>query len=156
MAQVGLSEAAKLTGKSQSTIHRAAETGKLSAGKNENGDRVFDVAELERVYGLKAPDEDTDDRRNDADESPRQETQIALLEMELQQARDRLADRDERVAELKALVEDARRDRDHWREQANKLLITDQRNGGAIAQAPAQTSAESSEKRGWLRKLVGA
>ena len=59
--QVGLTEAARLTGKDQSTITRACQSGRLSFTKDESGNRMFDLAELERVYGpLRKPEEQTD------------------------------------------------------------------------------------------------
>src|SRR3954451_5275621 len=53
MPAVGLSEAAKLTGRNQSTIHRAMKTGRLAFTVAENGERRTDIAELERAFGLK-------------------------------------------------------------------------------------------------------
>ena len=56
--QVGLTEAARLTGKDASTITRACNSGRLSFTKDEAGNRIFDIAELERVYGpLRTPEE---------------------------------------------------------------------------------------------------
>ena len=58
--QVGLNEAARLTGKDASTITRACQAGRLSFSKDESGNRMFDLAELERVYGpLRKPEEQT-------------------------------------------------------------------------------------------------
>jgi hypothetical protein len=53
MPAIGLAEAARLTGKNQSTIHRAMKAGWLSYTKGEAGERKVDVAELERVFGLR-------------------------------------------------------------------------------------------------------
>ena len=53
MAAIGLAEAARLTRKNQSTIHRAMASGKLSYTKDAAGEWRIDVAELERVFGLK-------------------------------------------------------------------------------------------------------
>ena len=54
MALVGLSEAAKLTGRNQTTIHRAMKAGRLSCTVDEAGSRRIDTAELDRVFGIKA------------------------------------------------------------------------------------------------------
>lgn len=48
---VGLAEAARLTGKSQSTIHRAMKKGLVSFTA-EGAVRRIDVAELTRVFGV--------------------------------------------------------------------------------------------------------
>jgi hypothetical protein len=56
MAQVGLGEAARLTGKNRTTIFRAMKSGRLSYSMNGSGERQVDTAELERVFP--ATDED--------------------------------------------------------------------------------------------------
>ena len=53
MALVGLSKAAKLTGRNQTTIHRAMKTGRLCYTADETGARRIDTAELDRVFGIK-------------------------------------------------------------------------------------------------------
>lgn len=53
MASIGLSEAAKLTGRNQSTIHRAMKAGRLSYTVGEAGERRIDTAELDRVFRVK-------------------------------------------------------------------------------------------------------
>jgi hypothetical protein len=45
-----LGTAAKATGLSKTTIHRAIKSGKLSANRNENGSFEIDASELHRVY----------------------------------------------------------------------------------------------------------
>jgi hypothetical protein len=63
MALVGLSEAAKLTGRNQTTIHRAMKAGRLSCTVDETGSRRIETAELDRVFGIK---ERSDDGRKPA------------------------------------------------------------------------------------------
>jgi hypothetical protein len=46
-------QASQATGKSRSTIWRSAKSGKVSAERTAGGDFVIDVAELERVFGLR-------------------------------------------------------------------------------------------------------
>ena len=53
MASIGLSEAARLTGRNQSTIHRAMKAGRLSYTVDETGERRIDTAELDRVFPIK-------------------------------------------------------------------------------------------------------
>ncbi|WP_135058953.1 helix-turn-helix domain-containing protein, partial [Paracoccus salipaludis] len=52
MPELSLSQAAKLTGKSKSTINRAIKTGKLSAARHEDGSYSIDPAELSRAFDL--------------------------------------------------------------------------------------------------------
>jgi hypothetical protein len=56
MPAIGLAEAARLCGRNRSTIHRAMQTGRLSYTKTAGGERRVEVAELERVFGIKAPE----------------------------------------------------------------------------------------------------
>lgn len=57
MSKISISEAARLTGKPRSTIHRHLDNGKLVKEQDGQGRPVIDVAELERVYGsLRRPD----------------------------------------------------------------------------------------------------
>jgi hypothetical protein len=50
MALIGLSEAARVTGKNRTTIFRAMKSGRLSFTMNGAGERQVDIAELERVF----------------------------------------------------------------------------------------------------------
>src|SRR4051794_8101403 len=103
--QVGLTQAAKLTGKDPSTITRAVNSGKLSATHDADGARMFDIAELERVYGkLRSPDD------ADTSASDMQRTDMHVLLEEV-------ADRErqllrEHIRLLERQVDDLRSDRD--------------------------------------------
>lgn len=110
MPKLSLSQAAKLTSKSKSTINRAIKTGKLSALRHEDGSYSIDPAELSRAFGLE-PQEGS--KRRDAEpDANRLLERIEALEAMLNREREILADLKE--------------DRDRWRQQATALL-TDQR-----------------------------
>lgn len=51
MAQISISEAARLTGKSRTTLHRLIKTGELSTCRGARNARLVDVSELIRVFG---------------------------------------------------------------------------------------------------------
>ena len=51
MAKVSISEAARLTGKSRTTLHRLIKTGELSTCHGERNARMVDTSELLRVFG---------------------------------------------------------------------------------------------------------
>lgn len=51
MAKVSISEAARLTGKSRTTLHRLIKTGELSTCHGERNARMLDTSELLRVFG---------------------------------------------------------------------------------------------------------
>lgn len=110
MPELSLSQAAKLTSKSKSTINRAIKTGKLSAVRHEDGSYSIDPAELSRVFDME-PLAGT--KRSDAEpDGNRLFERIEALETMLRREREFSADLKE--------------DRDRWRQQATALL-TDQR-----------------------------
>jgi hypothetical protein len=129
-----LAEAAKATGTNKTTILRAIKSGKVSGTKDENGTWLVEPAELHRVY---PPAELRSAAGSDATQqyappvAPAIDAQIAAL-------------RD--TAELlRAQLDDVRKDRDHWRDQAQ--AVTRQL---ADARTPAPAPSRS-----WWRRLAG-
>lgn len=51
MTKIGITEAAKLTGKNRATIYRAMKKGLLSYELDLNNQQIISITELERVYG---------------------------------------------------------------------------------------------------------
>lgn len=110
MPELSLSQAAKLTGKSKSTINRAIKTGKLSATRHEDGSYSIDPAELSRAFGIEPSD---GAKRSDAEpDGTRLLERIEALESMLSRERE--------------ISADLKEDRDRWRQQAT-LLLSDQR-----------------------------
>lgn len=110
MPKLSLSQAAKLTGKSKSTINRAIKSGKLSATRHEDGTYSIDPAELARAFDME-PLEGA--KRRDVDpDGTRLLERITALEAMLNRERE--------------ISADLKEDRDRWRQQATALL-TDQR-----------------------------
>lgn len=107
MAKVGLKQAAELTGKSGSTIHRAAQAGRLSYSQNEAGERVFDLSELDRVFGLKALAAQPVQSGHDMPRNEPETAEFAALKARLEAAETR--------------IRDLETDRDAWRDQAKQL-----------------------------------
>lgn len=107
-----LGTAAKATGKSKTTIQRAIVRGQISAKKNEKGGYSIDPSELHRVFPQLVTDTVSGDSHLDAarqlSETPVLQAQIKALEAML--AREREA------------LEEARLDRDAWKQQAVALL----------------------------------
>src|ERR1700730_12900874 len=98
MTTLSLGQAARLRWRAK-TIFARAFSGRLFAGSKENGGHNVDAAELARVYPFPAPVETVAELR----------TRLALAE--------------ERLTELKAMLEDIRSERDAWREQAQTRLL---------------------------------
>lgn len=111
MPELSLSQAAKMTGKSKSTINRAIKTGKLSATRHDDGSYSIDPAELSRVFDVE-PHVGAKRRASELDE-PRLLERIQALEAMLSRERE--------------ISADLKEDRDRWRQQATALLI-DQRS----------------------------
>lgn len=110
MPELSLSRAAKLAGKSKSTINRAIKTGKISATRHEDGSYSIDPAELARAFDVE-PLEGAKRRDTEPDETLLLE-RIAALEAMLNRERE--------------ISSDLKEDRDRWRQQAT--LLTDQRS----------------------------
>jgi hypothetical protein len=124
MPLVGLKEAARLTGKNQSTIHRAMKSGKLSYTISDSGERMIDPAELDRVFAVSPH---ANDASNDASEVASKAPQLVELRMQLEAERGKLGLMQERLTDKDAMIAELRNDRDHWRKQAETLLLTDGR-----------------------------
>jgi len=118
-----ISEAAKAAGVSKATLHRARESGKVSAEKNDKGHFLFDASELHRVFprGGETPHEAFHDARRDDTEVVR----IAALEAQLSAA--------EKMSEERSkTIEDLRGRLDQESQERRKLtaMLTDQRPRG--------------------------
>ena len=116
-----LGQAAIAVGKSKATISKAIKSGKISADKQANGSYKIEPSELHRVYppALSTVEPERIETPNSMVVNLRE---TIGLEYELKAARQRISD-----------LED---DREHWRQQANRLL----------------THSEQA-KRGWLKRL---
>lgn len=114
-------EAAKLVGRAKSTILKAIRNGRISAKKNDSGEWQIEPVELFRAY---AP----------AERSARNSTpEVSAVPHSIphsHEAENRF---------LREQLEDLRADRDAWREQAQRLALSDQR--------------ETSKPRGLLVRL---
>jgi hypothetical protein len=135
MALVGLKRASELTGKNQSTIHRAMKAGRLSYSLSDNGERLLDTSELNRLFPVKSGD---DSSRNDVPAEPRNDAQAADL-------RARLTFMQQRIDGLEADKADLRAERDRMlsviETQAQQVnLLTDQR--------------PTAERKSWWRRLL--
>jgi hypothetical protein len=105
-----LSNAAAACGVYKSTVLRSIKAGRLTATKDALGQWRIEPAELHRVYPpAQSNGEDSNDVRHGAAEALR----AALAE--------------QRVADLKEMLDDVRTQRDKWQQQAERLALTDAR-----------------------------
>jgi hypothetical protein len=131
-----LKQAAKATGKTRPTILRAIQANKISAKKDEQGAWQIEPVELHRIYPPVQEHEPTQERRND--------TYNEAYEIEIRLLRERVADKE-------AVIDDLREDRDRWRTQAEKMLLTDQREKAVITPSPETPATAPAKRRWWQR-----
>ena len=103
---VGLNAAARMVRKDQSTLTRACNAGRLSFTKDENGARMFDPAELERVYGPMRPPEEPD--RAHAAELAGLQREVRRLEEHVRLLTDQCAQWQSQAAQITRLLTDQR------------------------------------------------
>jgi uncharacterized protein YhaN len=113
-----LAAAAAAVGLNKTTILRAIKIGKVSARMDEHGHWRIEPAELHRVYPPAAghPDSNAAAQREAAFEV------VAAAELQF-----KVALAEQRLAELKADLEDMRSQRNAWQAQAERLAIADSR-----------------------------
>lgn len=109
-----LGEAAKSTGKSKATISKAIKSGRISASKDDTGAFHIDPSELHRVYPP-TPKGEQDETHKLTQANTREDSDYEALLARLEAAKERLADKE-------AVISDLREDRDKWRQQATALL----------------------------------
>lgn len=122
MAKVGAQRAADLTGRSKSTIQRSMKQGKLSFELDNNGRRLIDVSELERVYGLKS------EKSTAAVETKNTEAVLKEAEqmLEIERLKMRVKMLETQLDESKEQILDLKAQRDQWQKQAAQVLLTSQ------------------------------
>ncbi len=146
MAKVGAQRAAVLSGKSKSTIQRAMNSGKLSFQLDQNGRRVIDVSEVERVFGIKqknespSPAPEKTETVSAAVEKERMAMEIKMLKQQVDTATD--------------IIDDLKDQRDKWEKQASQVLITSQYSQKQAEELRAQIKER--EERARQRRLQNA
>jgi hypothetical protein len=123
-----IKQAGEAIGKSKATVLRAIQSGKISATKDEaTGSWMIDPAELHRVF---PPASNGAVEAVHGDAKP-DNINVHVLRIELAMMQQRMDDlrqeRERERADKDAMIADLREDRDRWRTQAEKLLLTDQR-----------------------------
>jgi hypothetical protein len=110
MPLVGLKEASNLTGKNQSTIHRAMKSGRISFIVNDIGERMMDPAELDRVFPINRPGPELALQKSDAEIASNvvQSPEIAELRTQVAAEREKMALLQERLADKDGVIEDLR------------------------------------------------
>jgi excisionase family DNA binding protein len=120
MATLSLGQAAKLANLGKTTLTRAIKSGRLSAERQVDGSYRIDLAELSRVYELRAETPATTSATSHAVHHATP-ADTGTLQAQIEGLREILRRADLVADELKA-------DRDHWRKQAESAqrLLSDQ------------------------------
>ena len=143
MSLVGLSEAARLTGKAHTTIHRAMKAGRLSFTVDEAGERRVDTAELARVFGLNT----VNGASLDAIASDVQRNVAHVREIEL--LTQQLADRDATIPDLRSRLDAEAEERRRVQERLTGLLT--HRQAGSVPAVQLPEPAFNSPLPWWRR-----
>lgn len=124
-----VSEAAKLTGKNRTTIYRHMKNSVISFEKGPTGNPVIETSELERVYGSLH----CNVAMQQAD-TPSETVQVAVLQAQLDATQ--------------KMLQDAQKDRDDWKEQAQQafMLLTNN-NPSTLIKTKIEDSTMAEFKR---------
>jgi len=107
MAQVSISEAARLTGKSRKTLHTYISSGKLTKVTDNQGKPKIDTSELIRVFGNLVSTQETEMSQCNISQQVTPETvtsntqEVAVLKKEVMLLRELLAEKEKRNEDLK-------------------------------------------------------
>jgi hypothetical protein len=121
MSKVSVLKAADLTGKSKQTILRAMKSGRLSYELDDQGEKIVDLSELERVYGALGAKS-----TSDSEAYIKAELQKAQDMLEVERMKMRVRGLEDQLHMTQQQLDDMRDQRDQWQKQAQQILITNQ------------------------------
>jgi excisionase family DNA binding protein len=125
---ITIKQAAEATGKSKATILRAIQAHRISATKDDvSGAWMTDPAELHRVFPPVANDA-WNAVQDQGEPGSVMRRELAMMQQRLEEFQH---ERERERTDKDAVIADLREDRDRWRTQAEKLLLTDQRAAAA-------------------------
>ena len=113
-------EAAKHVGLTKQSVIKAIRSGRLSAIKDVSGGWLIEPVELFRVWPAVNQDRGKVTPQVDAGSPPENSEVVTLLKAQIDLLRSQLDD-------VRSDREDLRTDRNHWRQIAERGLLTDQR-----------------------------
>ena len=117
-----LGQAARAVGMSKTSIFRSIKAGRISGTKDDFGQWCIEPCELHRVYPPLSEDTGTGNGMP--------EQSVTGDETALAETNARAAVAEARLSDFQSMLDDIREQRDHWRQQAERLTalaITDQR-----------------------------
>jgi hypothetical protein len=117
-----LGQAAKVSGKSKATIHRAVRSGRLSAARSDSGGWLIDPAELARVYPQAVPRDGPGDAVRDSTQPLWNGPERLGERGEVGLLRERITEQAETIRDLRARLDAAAE-----LQRTTLALLTDQR-----------------------------
>jgi hypothetical protein len=141
MPKVGAQKAAHMTGVAKSTIQRAMKSGKLSYEVDEQGQKLIDTSELDRVFGLK----NTSNASSDPLIQAELQKAADMIEMERMKMRIRMLEDQLHMAQSQ--LDDAKVQRDQWQKQAQQVLLTSQASQKAADELKAELKEREQRER---------
>jgi hypothetical protein len=158
-ARLNVTQAAKAVRKARSTINRDIENGKVSVTRNGKGQPFIEIAELERVYGDVSIETVTEPVQFGHYATPNNDNLDSALVKEIQLLRERLADKDSVIDDLRERLDAEAEARRIEGEERRKLtaILTDQsaRPAAEPQQQPEPMPAPRKGFRGFLHRLTG-
>ncbi|MBP9050168.1 MAG: entry exclusion 1 domain-containing protein [Alphaproteobacteria bacterium] len=121
MAKVGAQRAAIMTGRSKSTIQRAMKAGRLSFEIDDQGQKLVDISELERVFGPV-----TEQEENTSLAAVKAEIKRAHEMLEMERLKMRVHSLEDQLHITQVQLDDVKEQRDQWQKQAQQVLLTNQ------------------------------
>lgn len=145
MAGLSLSQAAKATGRSKSTIGRAIKSGRLSATRNDDDTFSIDPSELFRAFPQGGPGTVGDGTNETMRTSQFGTAGTGAEPDEIKVLRDELAKAEQRAAVAEAQAE----------ERARALDAAERNLADLRRMLPPPTSTTATDARPWWRRFLG-
>ena len=145
-----LSQAARHTGVSKPTLSRWIRKGEISAEKLENGSYRIDASELDRVLSLKERGNAAASNGNSPTLQTGTSYETGMLQREIALLRERMADKDAVIADLRRQLE---REQDRHERERGELMALLREKEGNIKLLTGQTV--QAKPQSWWTRLIG-
>jgi hypothetical protein len=126
-----LGQAAKAAGISKTSLHRAINKGRISAAKNDNGAYEIEPSELHRVYPPVAEGDSSANPDLARDGTSKTVVETEVLRREVEFLRERLADKDSVIGDLRERLDQSEQERREKDRQLTALLTDERPKAGA-------------------------
>jgi hypothetical protein len=133
--EVGINEAASITGRGKGQIGRDSNSGRLKYTLNDKEQKRYKVADLYQLYGLKNPKDTSSSSEKIPDENHVDTRQASI---ELAVLKERLHSQEKAMQRMENEINDLRQNRDRQLETINKLTLLLPSPQSATHQLPSE------------------